>query len=79
MKREEQIEKVLKVFEVARKNLRPHILVGDFNSNSPRQIIDPMRCKEKTRKEWEENGGMVPRHSDSANVGCGICGFTSIQ
>ena len=25
------------------------------------QKIDPARCKPRTRKEWEENGGGVPR------------------
>ena len=40
---------------------RPHLLCGDFNANAPSQQIDPARCKPKTRRQWEENGGRLPR------------------
>jgi endonuclease/exonuclease/phosphatase family metal-dependent hydrolase len=40
---------------------RPHILCGDFNSNSPVQQIDPAKCKPRTQDEWKANGGMIPR------------------
>jgi endonuclease/exonuclease/phosphatase family metal-dependent hydrolase len=40
---------------------RPHVLAGDFNSNAPSQQIDPARCNPRTRQEWNDNGGLIPR------------------
>ena len=60
-RREEEIDVVLRVFAPHRDAGRPHFLCGDFNANSPVQQIDPARCKPRTRKEWEQNGGQVPR------------------
>jgi endonuclease/exonuclease/phosphatase family metal-dependent hydrolase len=60
-RREEEIEVILRVFAPHREAGRPHILCGDFNANSPVQQIDPARCKPRTGKEWEENGGHLPR------------------
>lgn len=37
------------------------VFMGDFNSNSPIQLIDPQRCKPSTRKVWEANGSQLPR------------------
>jgi len=37
------------------------VLMGDFNSNSPVQQIDPQKCKPGTRKAWDANGGLLPR------------------
>jgi len=37
------------------------VLMGDFNSNSPVQRIDPEKCKPSTRQAWEANGGRIPR------------------
>lgn len=37
------------------------VLMGDFNSNSPIQQIDPQKCKPDIRKAWEANGGLLPR------------------
>lgn len=59
--REKEIGVVLKIFEKYRQQRRPHFLIGDFNANSPVQNIEPNRCKEKTRKAWEDNGGKLPR------------------
>lgn len=59
--REGQLEKVLEVFRDRRDQRVPHLLVGDFNSNSPVQQIDPAKCKERTREAWEANGGSIPR------------------
>lgn len=39
----------------------PHVLAGDFNANSPDQLIDPTRCKPATQEAWQTNGGGVPR------------------
>ena len=59
--REQEIADVLEVFEPYRKANRPHLLMGDFNSNAPYQQIDPARCKPSTRAEWSANGGHIPR------------------
>jgi endonuclease/exonuclease/phosphatase family metal-dependent hydrolase len=59
-KREKQIAVVLDVFAEHRQMRRPHLLVGDFNSNSPVQQIDPQKCKPETRQEWQANGGEIP-------------------
>src|SRR6185437_9804850 len=48
--REREIAAVLKIFEADRKARRPHLLAGDFNSNSPIQKIDPAMCKPSTRE-----------------------------
>lgn len=39
----------------------PHVLAGDFNANSPIQIIDPAQCKQATRDAFQANGGHLPR------------------
>ncbi len=41
---------------------QPHVLIGDFNSNSPIQQIDPANCKKATQNAWQANGGNLPRH-----------------
>jgi endonuclease/exonuclease/phosphatase family metal-dependent hydrolase len=60
-KRERELATLLKIFEPHRKANRPHLLVGDFNSNSPMQNIDPARCKERTRENIKAIGGHIPR------------------
>lgn len=60
-KREEEVAELLRIFEPHREENRPHLLVGDFNSNAPYQHIDPAMCKPRTRQEWKENGGQIPR------------------
>jgi endonuclease/exonuclease/phosphatase family metal-dependent hydrolase len=60
-RREEELDAMLRVFAPHREADRPHLLCGDFNSNSPVQQIEPARCKPRTRKEWEQNGGQIPR------------------
>lgn len=59
--REAELKVLLEVFEPHRKAGRPHLLMGDFNSNSPIQQIDPQRCKQTTRDAWQANGGKIPR------------------
>jgi endonuclease/exonuclease/phosphatase family metal-dependent hydrolase len=59
--REREISKVLEIFERHRNQGRAHLLMGDFNSNSPGQVIDPSKCKLSTREAWQKNGGYVPR------------------
>ena len=60
-RRENEVRIVLEAFAPHRAAKRPHLIVGDFNANSPVQHIDPEQCKPSTRKEWTENGGYVPR------------------
>ncbi|HTL29387.1 MAG TPA: endonuclease/exonuclease/phosphatase family protein [Tepidisphaeraceae bacterium] len=59
--RERELATLLKIFASHRRERRPHLLVGDFNSNSPIQNIDPTKCKQSTREEWKANGGHIPR------------------
>ncbi len=59
--REREIEVVLKIFAPHREAGRGHVLMGDFNANSPVQEIDPALCKRSTREAWERNGGGIPR------------------
>jgi endonuclease/exonuclease/phosphatase family metal-dependent hydrolase len=59
--RERELAVVLDVFAPHRAAGRPHVLCGDFNSDSPVQKIDPEKCKERTRRLWRENGGHLPR------------------
>lgn len=59
--RERELDELLDVFAEHRRKNRPHIVCGDFNANAPTQHIDPQRCKPRTRQEWEQNGGQIPR------------------
>ena len=59
--RERELGVLLHVFAPDRDARRPHVICGDFNANAPSQRIDPAKCKERTRKDWEANGGMLPR------------------
>ncbi len=60
-KREAEVAQVLDIFAGRRQSNTPHLLMGDFNSNSPIQRIDPNKVKESTREEWQKNGGQIPR------------------
>ena len=60
-KREAELDIVLKVFEPLRTQKAPHLLLGDFNANSPVQQIDLARCKPSTREQAASNGGSIPR------------------
>ena len=57
--REKQIALVLDVFKPHRDAKRPHLLVGDFNSNSPHQLMD-QKVQAETRQAWQDNGGKLP-------------------
>src|SRR5688572_31320603 len=59
--REREIEVVLKTFEPLRASNTAHVLLGDFNANSPHQRIDLNRCKPSTREQAAANGGTIPR------------------
>jgi endonuclease/exonuclease/phosphatase family metal-dependent hydrolase len=59
--REKELAILLDVFAGHRDAGRPHLIAGDFNANAPYQAIDPQRCKPRTRREWDENGGGLPR------------------
>ena len=59
--RERELAVLLEVFRADREAKRPHVICGDFNANAPSQQIDPARTKERTRGDWEANGGMLPR------------------
>lgn len=59
--REGELAVLLNVFESHRNSKKPHIICGDFNSDSPTQVIDPAKCKERTQKAWKANGDRIPR------------------
>jgi endonuclease/exonuclease/phosphatase family metal-dependent hydrolase len=59
--REREIAIVLDILERHRKADRPHIVMGDFNANSPIQQIDISQVKESTRLAMQQNGGTLPR------------------
>ncbi|HSI34091.1 MAG: endonuclease/exonuclease/phosphatase family protein [Phycisphaerae bacterium] len=59
--REREIGIVLAEFEGLRKAGTPHVLLGDFNANSPHQRIDLDKCKPSTREQAAANGGTIPR------------------
>ena len=59
--REMEVTEVLEIFARHRQAKTPHMLMGDFNADSPVQKIDPERCKESTREAWKKNGGQIPR------------------
>ena len=59
--REAEMAIVHEAFAPHRAANRPHVLLGDFNANSPVQQIDPEKCKPSTRKAWSANGGYLPR------------------
>lgn len=60
-RRQREIDRALEVFAPQRSAGRPHLLVGDFNSNSPHQRIDLDKARPSTRKAWQDNGGTIPR------------------
>jgi endonuclease/exonuclease/phosphatase family metal-dependent hydrolase len=60
-KRQVEIDCILAIMAGHRAAHRPHVLMGDFNSNSPVQEIDIERCKPSTREEYEANGRRIPR------------------
>ncbi|HEV2294467.1 MAG TPA: endonuclease/exonuclease/phosphatase family protein [Tepidisphaeraceae bacterium] len=59
--RERELAALLEVFRADRDSKRPHVICGDFNANAPSQQIEPARTKERTRKDWDANGGKLPR------------------
>ena len=59
--REVQLEQVLQATARLRNDRVQHLLMGDFNSISPVQQINPAKVKKSTREEWEKNGNQVPR------------------
>ena len=60
-RREQELKVLLAAFETQRLAKSPHVVCGDFNANAPCQQIDPARCNPLMRREWDENGGGVPR------------------
>ncbi len=69
--RERELAVLLDVFRAERDAKRPHVICGDFNANAPTQQIDPARMKERTRGDWDANGGMLPRRVVQAMLDAG--------
>jgi len=59
--RQKEIDLILRCTEHYRTDRQPHLLMGDFNSNSPIQEIDPAKLKPSSAKEYAENGNHLPR------------------
>jgi endonuclease/exonuclease/phosphatase family metal-dependent hydrolase len=62
-RREREIDAILETFAAHRQSGKSHLLAGDFNANSPIQEIDVKKCKPRTQKEFESNGGNLPRRA----------------
>jgi endonuclease/exonuclease/phosphatase family metal-dependent hydrolase len=61
-RREGELAIVLRRFAPLRAAGTPHVILGDFNANSPVQEIDLSKCKPKTREQAAGNpGGQIPR------------------
>ena len=56
-----EIAVVLHTFAAHRRDGRPHLLMGDFNSNSPVAEVDPEKLKPRSRREFDANGAALPR------------------
>ena len=59
--REREVEAILRAFSDHRDAGRPHLLMGDFNANSPVQRIDRERLPDKSKPHYDANGGGLPR------------------
>lgn len=66
-----ELAAILETLRPLREHATPHLLVGDFNANSPIQRIIPENCKPRTRKHWEANGGMLPREAIASLLSVG--------
>jgi len=66
-----EIDTLLTVFARHRSEGLPHLIVGDFNANHPEQVIDPERCKPRTREDWTANGNRLPRRAIGKMLGAG--------
>lgn len=58
-----EVGALLEITRGLRESRRGHLLMGDFNANSPIQRIEREKCKPKTQREMEENGGFIPREA----------------
>lgn len=56
-----ELSRLLRVTERLRRENRPHLLGGDFNSNSPIQAFDPEQAHPRTREAFAANGHLLPR------------------
>ncbi len=59
--RERQVQVVLQEFATERKRQVPHLLMGDFNANSPVQQLDPSKLKPKSLDAFHAQGDLPRR------------------
>ena len=64
-RRERELDAVLDVTADLRRAGTPHVLLGDFNANSPDQDLDRGRLPDKSLEHWDANGGDLPRRAVS--------------
>ena len=62
-RREAELDVVLDVTREPRDAGRPHLLMGDFNANSPVQRLARASLPDKSRPHWDANGGDLPRRA----------------
>ncbi len=62
-RRLEEVAILMEIFAAHRQANKPHLLAGDFNSNSPIQQLDPASCTPKTAEAYRANGGHIPRRA----------------
>ncbi len=60
-KRLKEAQAILYLTQKLRDTGMSHLLVGDFNANSPIQKIVREKCKPSTQEQMDQNGGTVPR------------------
>ena len=60
-----ETEAILYLTQKLRDTGMSHLLVGDFNANSPTQKIVRDRCKPSTQQQMDQNGGSIPRQAIS--------------
>jgi endonuclease/exonuclease/phosphatase family metal-dependent hydrolase len=56
-----ELSRLLEITAPRRRENRPHLLLGDFNSNSPVQHFDPASAHPRTREAYQANGNVLPR------------------
>lgn len=61
--RVKEVGAVLRAAERYRAAGKAHVLAGDFNANSPAQVIDLAECKKATREAAAGQGGVIPRQA----------------
>ena len=60
-RREEEVGIILDRLKHYRDDRLPHMIMGDFNSTSPLQEIDPQKLCPTSKQAFADNGNIIPR------------------